>query len=83
MMTSLMRTKDEFDSTADEDFETEGTEDEYENIDISEYVSDDDGEIADYKTRDDNYPEADDNKTVPYNVYRLHFMSICRTSLEC
>src|SRR4026208_1587996 len=59
---------DEFDSTADEDFEAEGNADEYENIDISDYVSDDDGEIAEYKTRDENYPEADDNKTVPYRI---------------
>jgi RNA polymerase sigma-54 factor len=60
--------KDEFDSTADEEYESEGTEDEYDNIDISDYVADDDGEIAEYKTRDDNYPEADDNKTIPYRI---------------
>ena len=61
-------TKDEFDSSDDEDFEAEGSQDEYENVDISEYVSDDDGEIADYKMRDDNYPELDDNKVVPYKI---------------
>ncbi len=61
-------TKDEFDSSDEEDFEAEGTQDEYENVDISEYVSDDDGEIADYKMRDDNYPEIDDNKVVPYKI---------------
>ncbi|MFM2360377.1 MAG: hypothetical protein RLY16_2370 [Bacteroidota bacterium] len=48
--------------------EFDGSEDEYENIDISEYVQDGDDEIADYKTRDDNYPEADDNKTTPHKV---------------
>ena len=61
-------TKDEFDSSGEEDFEAEGSQDEYENVDISEYVSDDDGEIADYKMRDDNYPEIDDNKVVPYKI---------------
>ncbi|HKH63582.1 MAG TPA: RNA polymerase factor sigma-54 [Flavitalea sp.] len=61
-------TKDEFDSSNEEDFEAEGSEDEYGNVDISEYVSDDDGEIADYKMRDDNYPEIDDNKVVPYKI---------------
>lgn len=61
-------TKDEFDSSAEDDFEAEGSQDEYENVDISEYVSDDDGEIADYKMRDDNYPEIDDNKVVPYKI---------------
>lgn len=59
--------KDEFES-ADDEYESEGTEDEYENIDLSEYVADDDGEIAEYKTRDDNYPEAEDNKTIPYRI---------------
>lgn len=60
--------KDEFESQ-EEDFEAEGSEEEYDNIDISEYVADDDGEIADYKMRDDNYPDADENKTVPYRVH--------------
>lgn len=63
----LDETRDEFESD-DEEFETEGSEDEYENIDISEYVADDDGEIAEYKMRDDNYPESDDNKTIPYRI---------------
>lgn len=60
--------KDEFDSEGEEEYEMDGSEDEYENIDISEYVGDEDGEIADYKMRDDNYPEMDDNKVVPYRV---------------
>src|SRR6478609_6996549 len=57
---------DEFNS--DDEFETEGSEEEYENFDLSEYVADDDGEIAEYKTRDDNYPEAEESKTVPYKI---------------
>ena len=56
--------KDEFESN-EEEFEVDGSEEEYEDIDISEYVVDDDGEIADYKMKDDNYPEADDKKVVP------------------
>jgi RNA polymerase sigma-54 factor len=60
--------KDEFENSSEEDFEAEGSEDEYDNIDISDYVADDDGEIAEYKMRDDNYPEADENKTVPYRI---------------
>lgn len=48
--------------------EMDGSQDEYENIDISEYVSDGDDDIADYRTRDDNYPEADEQKTVPYKI---------------
>ncbi len=60
--------KDEFES-ADDEFESEGSEEEYDNLDLSEYVADDDGEIAEYKTRDDNYPETDENKTVPYKIH--------------
>lgn len=59
--------KDEFEN-GDEEFENDGSEDEYENIDISEYVSDGDDEIADYKLRDDNYPEADEGKVSPHRT---------------
>jgi RNA polymerase, sigma 54 subunit, RpoN/SigL len=59
--------QDEFESS-DDDYEMDGSEEDYENIDISEYVGDENGEIADYKLRDDNYPEIDDNKVVPYKV---------------
>src|SRR5690606_19976739 len=57
---------DEFES--EEEFEPEGTEEEYDNIDISEYVSEGDDEVGDYRLKDDNYPEADDNKTIPHRV---------------
>ena len=59
--------KDEFESS-EEEFEPDGSEEEYADVDISEYVVDDDGEIADYKMKDDNYPEADDKKTVPFKT---------------
>lgn len=59
--------KDEFEN-GEEEFENDGSEDEYENIDISEYVSDGDDEIADYKLRDDNYPEADEGKVSPHRT---------------
>jgi RNA polymerase sigma-54 factor len=58
---------EEFETTEDE-FELDGSQDEYENIDISDYVHDGDDDIADYKMRDENYPEADDNKTIPHKV---------------
>ncbi len=60
--------KDEFDNANEEDADPDGSEDDYDNVDISEYVVDDDGEIADYKTRDDNYPEMDDQKVIPIKV---------------
>jgi RNA polymerase sigma-54 factor len=41
--------------------------DEYEmsNEELNEYNYDDDGDIADYKTKDDYYPELDDDKAIP------------------
>lgn len=59
---------DEFKDGEEEDFEKDGSEEDYDNIDISEYVRDGDDDIADYKLRDDNYPEADDNKVIPHKV---------------
>ena len=59
--------REESDSN-DDDYELEGSESEYDNVDISDYVSEGDDEVGDYKLRDDNYPEADDNKVVPYRV---------------
>jgi RNA polymerase sigma-54 factor len=60
-------TTDEFENK-DEERELDGSKDEYENIDISEYVQDGDDDIADYRMKDENYPEADDNKTIPHKV---------------
>ena len=59
--------KDEF-STNDDDADPDGSEEEYDNIDISEYVHDEDDEVGDYKLRDDNYPEMDDNRVIPHRV---------------
>ena len=60
--------KDEFEDSKEDEFEPDGSEDEYDNIDISEYVSDGDDEVGDYKLRDDNYPEKDDGKVIPHKV---------------
>ena len=61
--------KEEFSETAEEQYEEpDGSNDEYENIDISEYVHEGDDDIADYKLRDDNYPDADEDRTIPHKV---------------
>ena len=60
--------KDEFSSEGDSEYEAEAATDEYDNIDLSEYVSDGDDEVGDYKLRDDNYPEADEGKVIPIRV---------------
>lgn len=46
----------------------DGSTDEYENLDISEYVSEDDDEMPDYRLKDDNYPEMDEGRTVPHRI---------------
>ena len=55
-------------SSADEEEDYDGSEDEYENIDISDYVNDGDDEVADYKLRDDNYGDNEEQKTIPLRV---------------
>ena len=61
-------TNDEFKDTETDDFEVDGSTDEYENIDISEYVSEGDDDVGDYKLRDENYPEIDDSRVIPHKV---------------
>ncbi len=61
--------KDEFADAPDSDTEeADGSEDEYENIDVSEYVSEGDDEVGDYKLRDDNYPEEDEGRQLPFKT---------------
>ena len=62
--------KDEFTENGEENFEEpDGSENDYDNIDISEYVREGDDDIADYKMRDDNYgSDDDDKKTIPFKT---------------
>ena len=60
--------KDEFEDSKEDDFEVDGSADEYDNIDISEYVHEGDDDVGDYKLRDENYPEKDDNRVIPHKV---------------
>lgn len=51
----------------EEDFEEiDGSEDEYDNIDVSEYVQEGDDDVADYKLKDDNYPEESEKRELPF-----------------
>jgi RNA polymerase sigma-54 factor len=59
--------KEEFNEKEEYD-EPDGSNDEYENIDISEYVHEGDDDIADYKLRDDNYPDADEDRVIPHKI---------------
>ncbi len=64
---------DQFEKEITEEFdngeeEFDGSAEEYENIDISEYVQAGDDEVADYKTRDEHYGDGDEQKTMPHKV---------------
>ena len=62
--------KDEFSESETEETEMDGSTDEYDNIDISEYVNEGDDEVGDYKLKDNNYPEIDENRVIPIKVER-------------
>jgi len=60
--------KDEFSEGEEAEYdEKNGSEEEYGNVDVSEYVHDGDDEVADYKLRDDNYPE-EEQKQIPFKT---------------
>lgn len=59
--------KDEFEDDS-EDYDEETSADDYDNIDISEYVQEGDDDIPDYRTKDDQYGEQDEEKTVPHKM---------------
>ncbi|MET0393455.1 MAG: RNA polymerase factor sigma-54 [Chitinophagaceae bacterium] len=58
---------DEFKEGEAEYEEQTGSEDDYDNIDVSEYVQEGDDEVADYKLRDDNYGD-DEQKQIPFKT---------------
>ncbi|MEY4703613.1 MAG: hypothetical protein RIR96_1510, partial [Bacteroidota bacterium] len=60
--------KDEFSSDSNDDQEPDGSVEEYDNIDITEYIRDSDDEPGDYKLRDDNYPDPDEERISPHKV---------------
>ncbi len=68
--TEMDEAPDEFADGAGEETEMDGSADEYDNIDISEYVKDGDDEVGDYRLKDSNYPEIDENRVIPIKVER-------------
>ncbi len=71
--------KDDFE-TVDDDFENDGSENDYDSIDISEYVNDGDDEPGDYKYRDDNYGDPEETKVMPHRV-ETSFYDTLKTQL--
>src|SRR6185503_3465983 len=67
--------EDKHEDGADElkDEFSENGEEEYDNIDVSEYVSEGDDEVGDYKLRDDNYPEEDEGRQLPFKTEASFF----------
>lgn len=59
---------DEFETPAEEEFERDGSEEDYDNLDITDYVQEGDDDVGDYRLKDDNYPEMDDNRVIPHKV---------------
>lgn len=73
--------KDEFSTPENDAEEQDGSTDDYDNIDISEYVQDGDDEIADYKLRADNHSaDDDDNKVIPIKS-QTSFYDLLRNQL--
>jgi RNA polymerase sigma-54 factor len=66
--------------TQEDDFENDGSENDYDNIDISDYVNDGDDEVGDYKYRDDNYGDPNETKTIPHKV-ETSFYDTLKTQL--
>lgn len=58
--------------------EEKSTDDERqdEEVDLTEYLTDDD--VADYKTRDNNYPDPDEDRTIPVKVSETFHESLSR-----
>ncbi|MDE3213268.1 MAG: RNA polymerase factor sigma-54 [Bacteroidota bacterium] len=72
--------QEDFDSQ-EEDFEKEGSEEEYDNLDLSEYINDSDGDVGDYRYRDDNYGDSGENKTIPHRV-EISFYEMLKSQLS-
>lgn len=65
---SFEESKEDFTEGAEDDYEEKNSEEQYDSIDISDYVHDGDDEVADYKMRDDSYGEQEERTTMPYKV---------------
>jgi len=60
--------KDEFEGDAEPEFESDSSADDYDSIDLADYVSEGDDDIAEYRMKDENYPEMTDKEVMPYKA---------------
>ena len=83
-VSDLVYINDEYENndTTDEpeDYEMDGSENDYENIDISEYVQEGDDEVADYKLRDTNYADQGEAIVIPHKT-EVSFMELMHQQL--
>ena len=59
---------DEFKDKETDEIVADGSAEEYDNLDLRDYISEGDDEVGDYKLRDENYPEIDDGRVIPHKV---------------
>src|ERR1043165_7678207 len=45
----------------DDEYENDTAEEDYGNLDLSDYIAEGDDEVGDYKLRDDNYPRSEEH----------------------
>lgn len=57
--------KEEFEGGGAEDTDPDGSEEDYEQADISEYFTDSDDDIADYRTKEEAYQHSDHQPSLP------------------
>jgi RNA polymerase sigma-54 factor len=78
---------DEFSESTEENFdEKENSEDDYGDLDLSEYTADNDDDIADYKLREENFPDHSEDKQIPFksetSFYDMLFDQLGLLNLE-
>lgn len=64
-LTSSDDLKNEFDDNGDDLQESDNQLEGYENINVSDYVQEGDDDVADYKLRDNNYANQEENRVQP------------------
>ena len=57
--------KDEYESLSADDTDPDGSEEDYDQVDIREYVNESDDEVPDYRTKEDTYAANDQPSEIP------------------
>lgn len=57
----------DYDGGGEDESDPDGSQEEYDDIDISDYIQDED-EPGDYRLKDENHPEMEEGRSLPYSV---------------